>query len=127
MKDDPILRVVQQRHPADCCVAALSMLLGVSYEDALLAVGEVNPAVLTRGLYLRELEQGAKRLGVTLKRKRRYDLDADEGILNVVGKSMDHVVVLKHGLFFDTDASVWEPDVFLLNKKVKARTLLVRG
>lgn len=39
---------------------------------------------------------------------------------------MDHVVVLKHGLFFDTDGSVWEPDLYLLNKKAKARTLLVR-
>lgn len=120
--------MVAQKHPADCCAAALAMLLGISYEEALVATSQIQPGVLERGLYLNELERAAKQFGVKLARRRKYDLESDTGILNVLDhKGFDHVVVLRYGLFFNTDLTVWEPEVYLAAHKAKAGTLLVEA
>jgi hypothetical protein len=123
---ETILRMVEQRHPADCCAAALAMLLGVSYEEALVATSHVEPGVLVAGMYLNQVQRAAKFLGVKLRRTRKYDLETDTGILNVMDDDeFDHVVVLRYGLFFNTDLTVWEPDVYLRTRKARPGTLLV--
>jgi len=123
----PLVSMIPQRHIGDCGVAALAMLLGVTYEDALLSLGSEVPTVLRRGVWFTELQRAAARLGVTLKQKRRYDLELDEGILQIIYKpKVEHVVVLREGLLFDTDFSVWRPEDFLRRKRAKAGALLVR-
>jgi hypothetical protein len=103
------------------------MLLGISYEDALLALGGEAPKILRGGVWLTELQRGALRLGVPLKVKRRWDVESDEGIAQIRYKAGSyHVVVLRAGLFFDTNFDVWEPTDYLRAKKAQTGPLLVR-
>jgi ABC-type bacteriocin/lantibiotic exporter with double-glycine peptidase domain len=83
-----LIQVVAQKHPADCGIAALSMLLGVHYDAVLIAVGRVQPKVLTRGLFLTEIIQIAKELGRTIKKSKYHP--QKEGIVRVKGKGLGH-------------------------------------
>ncbi len=124
MAHTPFLQVVPQRHKTDCSVACLAMLLGVSYEEALLALHV--PRVVTHGVMVRHVIAAAKRLGKPLRFQRKFDLETDTGILGIrsVVWPMEHLVVLKDGLIVDTDATIWEADVFLSAYKAKAISLL---
>ena len=125
--DAPILRVVTQRHSMDCGVACLAMLLGVSYENALVAIAQDAPNVCAVGIWTTELRRAAKRLGFTLKAKRRIDLETDTGILNLSSAKWqsDHVVILREGLIVETDGTLWEPEIFLRHHQAKTGMLLV--
>lgn len=127
MTDNPVIRVVTQRHSHDCGVAVLAMLLGVSYEEALVVVSHESPLVLSQGVYERHLKAAAARLGVTLVSRRRYDIEEDFGILGISSPKWktDHVVILKSGLIVETDGCLWEADVFLRHHQAKPGVLLV--
>lgn len=119
--------MVPQRHPADCGPAALAMYLGVSYEDVLLAIGSDVTDLLRRGMWFTELTRAAAKFGVTLKRKVQWDADVDEGIAQIRFRSgPHHVVLLRAGLFFDTDFTVWEPSDLLKEKRGRPGSLLMR-
>lgn len=124
MAHTPFLCVVPQRHKTDCSIACLAMLLGVSYEEALLAMAQ--PRVLKRGVMMRQVLTAAKRLGRPLRFQRKIDLDTDTGILGVRSPQWpnEHLVVLKDGLIFDTDCTIWDADVFLSVYAAKAISLL---
>lgn len=83
-----LIQVIPQKHPADCGIACLSMLLGVQYDEVLIAVGRVQPKVLTRGLYLTEMIKIAEELQCELT-KARYHAQR-EGIVRVKGKGLGH-------------------------------------
>ena len=89
------------------------MLLGVSYEKALLAIG--LESVIEHGTYIIELKRAAKMLGKPLRNRKRFDIESDTGILMVKSPNWPshHLVVLKDGLVIDTDATIWDVDVFL--------------
>lgn len=88
-------------------MACLAMFLKVSYEDALIALGSEVPGVLRRGVARwSQLRRASESLGVRLVVKRKWTL-SDEGILCVKHKKEEHVVVLRHGLIFDTNYKVW--------------------
>lgn len=109
----PFLQVQVQRHKMDCSVACLAMLLGKSYEEALLAF-DYN--VMREGATIRQVKVAAKYLGTKLAWSRKLgDLETDTGILCVRSLKWpsDHLVVLKEGLIVDTDASIWDYDVYL--------------
>lgn len=118
--NQPFLSVVPQRHQMDCAVACLAMLLNVSYELSLLAFRKHEQIIV------RDIQTAARRLGVRLQFTRKFDLDTDTGILGVRSPKWDyeHLVVLKDGLIFDTDATVWDADVFLAAYDAKALSLL---
>jgi hypothetical protein len=75
---------------------------------------------------VRQVLAAAKRLGRPLRFCRTFDLETDTGILGVRSKKwpQEHLVVLKDGLVFDTDATVWDADVFLSAYDAKAISLL---
>lgn len=109
----PFLQVVPQRHTMDCSVACLAMLLGKSYEDALMAF-DYN--VMREGATIRQVKAAARYLGTKLAWSRRLgDLDTETGILCVRSLKWknDHLVILKDGMIVDTDATVWDQDVFM--------------
>lgn len=109
----PFLQVVLQRHKMDCAVACLAMILGLSYEDVLVAF---KHHVIRQGATIRQIQAAAKSLGRPLVWSRRVgDLETDTGVLAVKSTqwSHDHLVILKEGLIVDTDATVWDVDVFL--------------
>jgi hypothetical protein len=122
----PLVSLVPQRHMADCGVAVLAMFLGVTYEDALLALGGVVPRVLRRGVWMPEVQRAAGKLGVPLKMKRRADVAEDDGIVRVQFKRNAHVVLLRNGLIWDTTLEVWEPDDYQRAKRVRLGSILVR-
>lgn len=104
------MTVVRQRTIRDCGVSALAVLL----VDAI--VRRIDPEMQgLNGLYNRELIAAASQLGLTLRSKRNFDLDADDGLLRVRWKSGDrrqaaphgHWVTLIHAVIHDpADATV---------------------
>ena len=123
----PLITMVPQRHTMDCGPTTLSMLLRVSYEDALLAFGGNAPRVLRGGVWLTEMRRAAESLGTPLRVKRTWDAEDDEGIAQIKLRKIGyHLVVVRRGLFFDTDFSCWEPEDYLKAKQATTGPLLVR-
>jgi ABC-type bacteriocin/lantibiotic exporter with double-glycine peptidase domain len=120
----PFLSVVPQRHTMDCSVAVLAMLLGKSYEETLMAF-DYN--VMREGATIRQVKAAAKYLGVTLNWSRKIpDLETETGILAVKSPKWpsDHLVVLKDGLIVDTDATIWDQDVFMAAYEAKPISIM---
>lgn len=123
----PLVSMVPQRHMADCTPAVLAMLYGISYEEALLALTKEAPDVLRKGAWFTELQRAARRMRQPLVLKRRWHADFDDGIVHVKFKTGgNHVVLLRAGLFWDTDFTAWQPSDYLKAKKAKTGSLLVR-
>lgn len=125
----PILRVVAQRHDGDCAVACLATLFGLTYEDALVALSQQEPAVLHGGVSERSLRKAALECGHVLRRQRLIDLEDATGILWLESPQWPaaHVVVLWDGRIVDTDGgTLWRnADVFLKHHHAKPKVLLV--
>ncbi len=124
MAHTPFLQIVPQRHSSDCAVACLAMLLGVSYEAALLAMRK--PQAMTCGVKVRDILAAARRLKRPLRFRRKFDLETDTGIVGLRAAKWpsEHVAILKEGLIVDTDATIWETDCFLAAYDAKAISLL---
>lgn len=123
----PLVSMVPQRHRADCAAAVTSMFLGISYEEALLALHQESPELIRKGVWFTELQRAAAGMGIPLKLKRKWDADFDDGIAHIKFKwGGNHVVLLRAGLFFDTNFEVWHPSDYLKARKAKAGSLLVR-
>lgn len=104
-----MMPMVRQRAKRDCGVAALTMVAGVDYEDTWRACAGVDARWQGQeGLHNHELLAVAAALGVTLTPARRYDLDAEVGVLRVrwtgdkarVARG-GHFVAVRYGLIFD--------------------------
>lgn len=122
----PFLQVHPQRTKADCAVACLAMFLGKSYEEVLIVAPH---RVLKSGMEIRHVKQTAKKLGATLRLHRTFDPETDSGLLGVRSKKwpLEHLVVLWNGSIVDTDATLWEYDVFMKAYKAQPISLLVRA
>jgi hypothetical protein len=110
----PFVTMVPQRYKTDCGVSTLAMLCGVTYERAVLAIGETS--VMTAGVQLRKVRDAARKLGKRLVLRRKVDPDNDTGILGVVSDQWDfeHLVILKEGTIIDAqDQTVWDFDTYL--------------
>ena len=122
----PYLAVCLQRHPMDCAVATMAMLLGKSYEDVLQAF---KHNVMAKGATVAQMQAAARRLGTALRWRRWRDaLEHETGILAVSSPrwAHDHLVLLKDGeLIIDTDGTIWETDVFLSAYEARPVSLLV--
>lgn len=125
----PILQVQVQRAPGDCAIVALSTYLGEPYEDVLGAAVRSTRSgrVHHIGMWTRDMRATAKRLGRPLTLRRGFDLEQDEGVLSVgtEDRSQQHAVVLKAGLVFDGDGTVWEAAAFLSHYGYQPISLLV--
>lgn len=102
-----MVRLVVQRGPKDCGIAALATLLSASsdYEDVFLAAAAVERLKNGRaGLRNRELQAIARKLGLPLEATKAFDLDADCGVLRVYGRHTNrggHWVAVRYGLLWD--------------------------
>ena len=112
-----VVRCQVSRGEGDCSIVALATLLERSYEDVLGVAVSISRHVRPhqRGLYMNEIKRIAKQFGVTLRLRRRFDLEEDEGIFGYVHDARDegHVAYGKRGLVWDTDGTVWELDAYL--------------
>ena len=124
------IRVCVKRHENDCAVACFVMLLGVSYEAALIAISKVDPTLATKGLYFTQLRKAAKELGVKLVSvpRKKYDVDNAVGILGVkYADKHEHAVVLFRGVVIDPEGGIiWDSvDAFVEAEGVSLLSLLV--
>lgn len=109
----------------DCSVAALAMLCGVTYGEALAAFPKPQ-RVMKIGAYLTEMRSAAAKLKVQTKITRTFDIYRDTGVLYLAGKSDNHVAFLWMGRVMDGDGSCWLiPHVYLKSRGFKAKALLV--
>lgn len=125
----PVVQIQVQRTAGDCTICALSMYLGRGYEDVLgAAVASTNSArVHHNGMFTRDMKSTAKRLGVILDLCRGFDVDNDEGVLSLTdAEKNQHAVLLKSGLIFDGDGTVWEPQTYFSHYHYRPISLLVR-
>ena len=122
-------RVVPQREARDCTISVLSMISGETYENALRIACDVDDEGASDGLWVTQIIEAANALGVPLRRRRKFDIGADSGILYLVHKKDDsdrHVALLRRGVIIDTDAIVWiDPKKFLRYYSWIPRMLLV--
>jgi ABC-type bacteriocin/lantibiotic exporter with double-glycine peptidase domain len=114
----PYVELVLQQNPSDCGIAALAMLLGRKYGDVFAAaISASNPTPHLEGMSIFCIKRAAKKLGTTLRLTTHWDLETSCGILKMKylkkrKGARYHVLLLKFGLLFDTDGTVWEPDVY---------------
>lgn len=128
----PFVQVVPQQEHADCGIAALAMLLNKRYLDVYsAAVTKRFPKPHDSGMYTRQLQQLARRFGVSLVLRRSWDLENDCGLLTVErtekkpDEFVQHLVLLKFGLIFDTDLTVWEPESYFDMQGFRPVSILV--
>lgn len=125
----PLLKVVTSRHDTDCGVCAIATITRVSYEEALLALGTEQPAILIGGAYVSDLKRAAKALGFSVRIYTRFSVTGRRiGILWVEGslwKDEAHVVVLARGCIYDSDGEVFDAKTYLNAKKARPVRLLV--
>jgi hypothetical protein len=115
-------RVESRRKSNDCAIWALSIYLGIAYENVYEKTVKLEgPRVLEGGLYTPAIQRVAKALGHRLTLRKRPDLSEEYGLLLV----SDHVVMLRNGLVLDTDATVWDVDAWLHHHKYSVYGLLV--
>lgn len=62
-------------------------------------------------------------LGVRIK-KQRYDPE-ETGIVRVFSNRIAHVVFQLDGKFIDTDSTIWEPEIYCTEHKMKIGLMLV--
>src|SRR5687767_12875175 len=90
----------------DCAVAAVAMLCGVTYGEALAAFPEPD-RVVKAGAYLTDMQDAAAKLKINTRVRRRFKLDVDTGILYLAGKTENHVAFLWAGRVVDGDGACW--------------------
>jgi len=119
-----LVRVVKQDGTLpDCAVAAVAMLCGVTYGEALAAFPKPQ-SVVRIGAYLTEIQSAAKALGVRTKIRKRFDVDEDTGVLHVSGKD-EHIVLLWDGRIIDGNGECWlTPSTYLGTYDYKPKALI---
>ncbi len=124
----PVLRMVTAKGPGDCAICCLAMLLGCSYEDILaVSVDQTQDASIHfKGMWITQIIKIAKSLGAVLHRRRKWEMETACGILSLCNTRTNegHVVILKSGLVFDVDGTIWEVESYLANSKYKVECLL---
>jgi hypothetical protein len=128
----PFVELILQRVKGDCGIAALAMFLGKSYEDVFAAaITKRFPRPHVGGMYTRQLQAVAKKFGCRLVLKRAWDEETACGLLTIekVNKQPEdfaqHLVLLKFGLIFDTDGTIWEPADYYEQQGFRPVSLLV--
>lgn len=125
------IKIVPQRHEADCLIACLSMLLGTSYEATLLAVSKIRPDSGTEGLYWTDAKKAAQQLGFKVRVvKKKIDLANAVGILDCTPedtKLRHHAVFLLRGVVIDPGGGeVWDDwETYMEAHDMVAGSLLV--
>ena len=135
MRKSSGIKIVPQKKDYDCGIAAMAMLLGITYGDVSAVVralyGSTKPN--KRGIMLYHMEEIASQLDTPLKRvyKAKSYLSGKTGILGMNGGNMDsagHWVVLKDGdtILDPDDGAVYKLYDYLEENKCRPATLLIK-
>lgn len=109
----PVVILCPSHTRYDCAVAALAMYVGCAYAEAALAYGDAR--ILRTGAWRTQIVAAAERLGVALVSRKTWDADHADGIAQVrLPRSREnHVALIRAGLLWDGDLTVWEPDEYV--------------
>lgn len=128
------MKLVLQRTPGDCGIAAVATLTEQAYEDVYVATSKIDKQTRGRsGIHMSDLILVCRALGVTLVHKRQgVNLDDDEGLLAVRWLSRSrrsiytwHVVVVGHGVIADpADGVILPADEYLAREKARPGAFL---
>lgn len=122
MPPAPVNRIESRRQSDDCAVWAIAVYLGLPYEQVFSKMMKKDRHRGRNGLGVATMQRIAQSLGHPLMlKKRSEDLHEEYAILLVE----DHAVVLRNGLVFDTDATVWDVDEWLRAEDYTCCGLLV--
>jgi hypothetical protein len=114
--------IIRPEEGADCALIALAFYLGEPYDDVLRVVSHVDMDMGKEGLTTRQIKKVAEVMGHPLRLKRTVNFDDDYGI--VLWK--DHATVIRNGLLFESNGTVWEPsDYFLAFPTATAVSILI--
>jgi hypothetical protein len=116
-----VIKVVTQREANDCGIVALSMYLGVTYEDVLRVAAVRDSSQAKGGLWATTMIAIARTLGHRLKRRKRIDWKADYGILRLP----EHCAVLRNGLVIDCDGTIWDAEAYLKDRRLRMMDCLL--
>ena len=99
-------RITRSEIGDDCAIHALARYLeGASYEDVLRAAALIEKRYNgSAGLYTKTMIRVGAKLGHTLRHRKPRDLEDAYGVLLFDG----HAVMVRGGLVFEADATVWE-------------------
>lgn len=124
---DMIRWVPRNPENGDCGIVALQLACGLTYEAVLSAAIKVAPRVVEKGLSMTNLQRTARTLGYAGRWRRKYDINADTGLLYIETKQNGHAVYLWSGRIVEPrDQSLWKhPADYLVHEKAKAGSLLV--
>jgi hypothetical protein len=125
--------VAYQRTDEDCGVAALASYTGIPYEDVYIEAAKVDRLNRgKKGLHNYQVVAIARRLNVSLRATRTFDLDRHDGVLRVYFSGPraatcpgGHFVAVRAGVIGcsgDLRARPWRP--WLAENRASARTLL---
>jgi hypothetical protein len=121
----PIMRVEPRRQSNDCATWALSTYLGVPYDQVWQAVQKLDRCKGKNGLHTRTMRRIADALGRPLKRLPPTKITDDSyGVLVISAKKDGHAAVIRNGLVFDTDSTVWDLPSWLEVGSYKVEDLL---
>lgn len=117
---------------ADCVVASLATLFGVTYDESLVVCSSVAPKVLDEGMNWPETRKAAKLMGPPVKalRPAEFDLHEATGVLitdDLRPPRRDHAVFLWAGRVLDGGGDLWlDADDYLAHRPAKVKALIVR-
>jgi hypothetical protein len=122
----PIMRVEARRQSNDCAVWALSTYLGIPYDEVWQTVVKLDRSKGKNGLHTATIRRISKALGRPLQRFSALRVSDDSyGVLIVTDDENDgHAVVVRNGLVFDTDTTVWDLPAWLECRKARIDDLL---
>lgn len=103
------MRVESRRQSNDCATWALATYLGVAYEDVWAQVLKLDRSKGRNGLHTKTILRIAEALGRPLSKVGPGAINEDSyGVITVTHPQNCHAAVVRNGLVFDTDATVWD-------------------
>ena len=121
----PIMRVETRRQSNDCAVWALATYLGLPYADVWAKVLKLDRSKGRNGLHVKTIMRISEALGRPLRKVNAARINEDSyGVLTVQHPENGHAAVVRNGLVFDTDATVWDLPTWLESVGYVPDTLL---
>ncbi len=126
-----VVRLTPKHGLKDCVCSALSAYLGKPYEEVVAAAGRAYKSFHKVGLENKHIESVLRKLGVSARWVRDFDIEEDSGVLaiNYIVGTNEHVVLLLDGHIYeleDQPTTRWDADAYLSVHGARPGLLLVQ-
>jgi ABC-type bacteriocin/lantibiotic exporter with double-glycine peptidase domain len=110
----PIMKLEPRRQSNDCAVWSLAMYLGKPYDEVWQVVQKLDRSKGRDGLHTATMRRVAKKLGHPLLKLPATKITDDSyGVIAVTHPQNAHAAVVRNGLVFDVDMTVWDLPTWL--------------